>query len=137
MVLYHSAACVKLRARHLLVNLVTYSSIITEGLIFHVKATTVLFKTAEVYSETFTIYNMCSMYINTFGYFIIYTCVRCHIYTYVHTIQAIEDAKNCIMFLNTLKPWILRLHKAHDTDDIIRVFPPLLHVVQLIWRNCR
>ena len=39
-------------------------------------------------------------------------------------LQAIEDAEICIMFLNTLKPWIHRLHKSHDTDDIIRVFPP-------------
>ena len=51
--------------------------------------------------------------------------------------QAVDDAVECIIFLNTLRPWVRRLHESHDTDDIIRVFPPLLHVVQLIWRNCK
>lgn len=49
--------------------------------------------------------------------------------------KAIVDAELCLMYLNAVKPWLVRLSQAFAPDTLVKTFPPLAHSLLLIWRH--
>ena len=51
--------------------------------------------------------------------------------------KAIVDSEHSLMYLNTLQPWFLRLHQAFNPDTIMKLFPPTIKTLLLVWQHSR
>ena len=51
--------------------------------------------------------------------------------------KAIVDNEHSLMYLNTLQPWFLRLHQAFNPDTIMKLFPPTIKTLLLVWQHSR
>lgn len=61
-----------------------------------------------------------------------------HIHVYYRDIgKAIVDCEYYLMYLNTLQPWFLRLNQAFSPDSIMKLFPPTIKTLLLVWQHSR
>ena len=51
--------------------------------------------------------------------------------------KAIVDSEYYMMYLNTLQPWFLRLNQAFSPDSLMKLFPPTIKTLQLVWQHSR
>ena len=51
--------------------------------------------------------------------------------------KAIIDCEHYLMYLNTLQPWFLRLNQAFNPDSIMKLFPPTIKTLLLVWQHSR
>ena len=51
--------------------------------------------------------------------------------------KAIVDCEYYLMYLNTLQPWFLRLNQAFSPDSIMKLFPPTIKTLLLVWQHSR
>lgn len=51
--------------------------------------------------------------------------------------KAIVDCEYYLMYLNTLQPWFLRLHQAFSPDSLMKMFPPTIKTLLLVWQHSR
>ena len=51
--------------------------------------------------------------------------------------KAIVDSEYYLMYLNTLQPWFLRLNQAYSPDSIMKLFPPTIKTLLLVWQHSR
>ena len=49
--------------------------------------------------------------------------------------QATREAEHCLVFLHTLRPWLLKLHNAQYPNTMISSFPPIMATLLLIWQH--
>ena len=49
--------------------------------------------------------------------------------------KAIADTEHTLVYLNTLQPWLLRLHQAASPENQIRLFPSLMTTLLLVWQH--
>ena len=49
--------------------------------------------------------------------------------------KAVADTEHCLVYLNTLQPWMLKLNQTFSPEGQIRLFPPLMMTLLLVWQH--
>ncbi|KAL5499629.1 hypothetical protein EMCRGX_G011081 [Ephydatia muelleri] len=59
-----------------------------------------------------------------------------HAFLHVHREvgKAIADTELCLLYLNSLKPWVKQLADTHSIEALTCIFPPLMHLLFLTWQ---
>ncbi|EDV28901.1 uncharacterized protein TRIADDRAFT_18942 [Trichoplax adhaerens] len=52
-------------------------------------------------------------------------------------LKALAETRSNLVYLNTMVPWFQKLHEAYESDAIASVFPPLIHLLYLVWSNSK
>ena len=62
-----------------------------------------------------------------------------HAFIHVHRDvgKAIVDTELCLLYLNSLKPWMKQLADSYSTEALTHIFPPLMHLLFLTWQYSR
>ena len=47
------------------------------------------------------------------------------------------DTELITMYVNTLKPWFLKLREAFSPDTLLKIFPSLIVTLSLVWQYSR
>lgn len=47
--------------------------------------------------------------------------------------QAATETRKILRFLETMRPWFQRLHDATDPKEMLKLFKPLMTVLNLVW----
>lgn len=51
--------------------------------------------------------------------------------------RALKETNEILQFWDTMKPWFIQLHDAIDPLEQLRLLPPIVHTLHLVWQYSR
>ena len=51
--------------------------------------------------------------------------------------KSLKDCAEILQFWETMKPWFVQLHEATEPLDQLRLLPPIVHTLLLVWQYSR
>jgi len=51
--------------------------------------------------------------------------------------KALKETNDILQFWETMKPWFVELHEAINPLDQLRLLPPIVHTLLLVWQYSR